>query len=131
MEKLKTAFLYAGLGIAVGSVTSTVSIACMNGIDSTMKQVLVWQAVSALFGLASWLICADFWNLLVRTVIHFVLCFTIAVTTGTFLGYSGSWISSARDMFPAFLLIYVVIYAVMFWVTMNKVKKMNQKLQGQ
>lgn len=130
MEIIKKAVVYAGIGIAIGSVASTVSMACIGGVDGTLKQVLVWQVVSAFFGLATWIMYADFGNLLIRTILHFVLCFVIAVTTGTVLEYYGGWFQCAIGMFLPFILIYMVIYAVIFGVTSVEVKRMNQKLKN-
>ena len=50
------------------------------------------------------------------------------MTVGTFLNYSASWISSARVMLPAFLVIYVTIYVGTFLVRLAETKELNKKL---
>ena len=128
MKRLEGFLTYLFTGIGIGAVVCTVSLAVMGGMDGTLKQILAWLAASALFTVISHIMCMDFGNLLIRTVIHFCLCFALAVTVGTFLNYSASWISSARVMLPAFLVIYVIIYVGTFLVRLAETKELNKKL---
>lgn len=128
MKRLEGFLTYLFTGIGIGTVVCTVSMAVMGGVDGTLRQILAWVAASALFTVISQIMCMDFGNLLIRTVIHFCLCFTLAVTVGTFLNYSSDWLSSARVMLPAFLIIYVIIYVGMFLVRMAETKELNKKL---
>ena len=116
MKRLEGFLTYLFTGIGIGAVVCTVSLAVMGGMDGTLKQILAWLAASALFTVISQIMCMDFGHLLIRTIIHFCLCFTLAVTVGTFLNYSVSWISSARVMLPAFLVIYVINNVMTFIV---------------
>ena len=109
MKRLEEVFTYLFTGIGIGAVVCTVSMAAMGGMNETLKQVLAWLAASALFAVFSKIMCMDFGSLLIRTMIHFCLCFTLAVTVGTFLNYSSGWISSARVMLPAFFISYVIL----------------------
>lgn len=130
MKRIEWLLNNAFIGLGVGSVASTVSIAVMNGMDDTIRQVLVWLAASAVFGIISGIMCMDFANLPVRTVIHFALCFLLAVTVGDFLDYSTGWFAGAKAMLPAFLLIYMVIYISVYSVRIVQTRRLNQRLKG-
>ena len=52
-----------------------------------------------------------------------------SATVGTFLHYSSDWISSARVMLPAFIIIYVIIYVAIFLVRLAETKELNKKLK--
>ena len=71
MKRLEGFLTYLFTGIGIGAVVCTVSLAVMGGMDGTLKQILVWLAASALFTVISHIMCMDFGNLLIRTVIHF------------------------------------------------------------
>lgn len=129
MKRFEEFLISIFTGIGIGAVVCTVTMAAMGGMDATLKQVLVWVAASALFVVISQIMCMDFGNLLIRTVIHFCLCFTLAATVGTFLHYSSDWISSARVMLPAFIIIYVIIYVAIFLVRLAETKELNKKLK--
>lgn len=130
MKRLEEVLTYLFTGIGIGAVMCTVSMAAMGGMNETLKQVLAWLAASALFAVFSKIICMDFGSLLIRSIIHFCLCFILAVTVGTYLNYSSDWISSARVMLPVFFIIYVIIYVGMFMVRLAETKELNKKLNG-
>lgn len=130
MKRLEGIIVTIFAGIGAGAIASTVTIAAMGGMNDTIRQVLVWLAASALFTVISQIMCMDFGNLLVRTAIHFCLCFLLAVTVGSFLHYAADWLSCAKEMLPAFLIIYVVIYIGVFFMHLVETKELNRKLNA-
>lgn len=130
MKRLGEFFTTLFTGIGIGAVVSSVSMAIMGEMDGTLRQVLVWLAASAVFTVITQVMRMEFGNLLIRTVIHFSLCFILAVSVGSYLGYSADWISSARVMLPGFLVIYVIIYTAVFMVRLAEMKELNKRLKA-
>lgn len=130
MKRLEGIIVYLLTGIGIGAIVSTGTIAIMGGMDDTLRQVIVWLAASAAFTLISQIMYRDFANLLVRTVIHFCLCFLLAVTVGSLLHYASSWLICAREMLLPFLVIYVIIYIGVYFVSLAETKELNRKLNA-
>ncbi|MEA5059433.1 MAG: DUF3021 domain-containing protein [Candidatus Pelethousia sp.] len=106
---LKKFVIHIGVGLAIGSVVSTICLALMGGVNSTLMQVMAWLAASALCGVASMIYDIESLPLPLMIGLHAVLCFGIALATGSLLGYGEHFGSRLLLMLPIFIVIYLII----------------------
>lgn len=125
------------IGLSIGFICTTILLWLYNaGSDGSAQDMLiqftVWLGASALYGLVSSIFSAESLSLLFQTVLHFILCALITVTTCLFLGY----ITLAPESLPGlfgilgtFTLVYFIIYILIFFFSWQNVRKINQKLR--
>lgn len=106
---LKKVLTHVGVGLAIGSVTSTVFLALMGGLDETLVQVLAWLGASALFGLISLIYDIESLALPLAIGLHAALCFGVAMGTGYLLGYGERFGPMLIMMLPVFIIVYLAI----------------------
>lgn len=126
---MKKVLTYACVGLAVGSVISTVCIALMSGFDSTIVQVLAWLAASVLYGLVSLVYESDRLPLPAQIGVHLLLCYGVTLATAGGLGYADSLGMLVAATLPSFLIIYVVITAVALLSSAHTARQINEKLR--
>ncbi len=128
--KLKNVLAHIVIGLGIGSVISSLSIAWMSGVDNTLKQVLAWLLASALYGVVSLLYDTDFWPLPVQIAVHLLLCCGITLATAWKLhGDSLGLGLLVQSVLPGFLVVYVVISLILFAVDHRRAREINEKLK--
>ena len=115
-------------GMGIGFIATTVSVIAISGMDGVGRELLVWLAASAIFGVISALVFYTPNNLTLPAAIaiHFAGCITVAVTAVTLCGY----FTSVREVITGFLPVFLVIYAVIYLVCLLMMKH-NEKLINQ
>lgn len=84
-------------------------IISMGGFNNTIREILVWTAASALFGVMSVVTFGnDRMNFILATVLYCAGCFGITVGTCALNGYTG------KGSFGFLLLIFVIVYGVLY-----------------
>ena len=121
---------YLGTGLAVGSVTTCVCLAAMNGMDGTLLQVMAWLCASALYGLVSIIFEAESLPLPLAIGIHLLLCLGITLGTGYLLGYSAQFGSLFLAIIPVFLVLYGLISAGIWLYSRHCARDTNDRLAG-
>ena len=128
--KLKNVLAHIVIGLGIGSVIFSLSIAWMSGVDNTLKQVLVWLLASALYGVVSLLYDTDFWPLPVQIAVHLLLCCGITLATAWKLyGDSLGLGLLVQSVLPGFLVVYVVISLILFAIDHRRAREINEKLK--
>lgn len=106
----KKIITYVGVGLAVGSVTSTACMALMGALDGTLVQVMAWLGASALCGVLSMIYDIESMPLPLAIGLHAALCFGVALGTSYLLGYGKHFGPGlAMQMLPVFIVIYLGI----------------------
>ncbi len=109
-DNMFTKILFACItGIGIGIPITLTCIISLGGFNDTIKEILVWTAASALFGIMSVVTFGnDRMNFVLATVIHCAGCFGITVGTCAINGYAG------KGSFGYLLLIFVIVYGVLY-----------------
>ena len=111
---MRKIFPYLQAGLAIGFVATAISMVVIQGVNDVTKQILVWMAASAIFGLVSMIFMNDRISLPLATLIHFVVCASVAIGAGVLLGYADNLWSLIAGMTPVFLVIYLVVSVVIY-----------------
>lgn len=125
-------FSFALAGTGIGFPVTVLCMTLIGGFNQATRELLIWLAASALFGLTSGLFFQNLnWKLLTATALHFVCCLVIASTAGWLCGYGESFLKLLWAILPVFLLIYIVVYLVVFFAMKQEAKKINKTLDAE
>lgn len=127
-SNIKTIFELIVIGLAIGWITTTICMWIFNGCDSTIKQMTCWLVCSMIFGATT--IIFDKMSLFSATLIHFLITITIVSANSYLLGYDDSFFSTFTTVFPAFIIIYAIIYLICTLIWKNDARQINQKLKN-
>lgn len=120
---------YLQTGLAIGFVATAISMMVIQGVNDVTKQILVWMAASAIFGLVSMIFMNDRISLPLATLIHFVVCASVAIGAGALLGYADSLWSLIAGVMPVFLVIYLVVSVVIYLSIWLNARALNRRLK--
>lgn len=122
-------FLHFGfLGAGIGSLITTLMLLFMGAGSASIKELAVWLVTSFLIGIYTTIMYEDRLKLLTATAIHFVLTFITVVLSGVICDYGNGLLAIFRNMFPTFLIIYVVVYLAIFLSSKANEKEINESL---
>lgn len=122
-------FLHFGfLGAGIGSLITTLMLLFMGAGSASIKELAVWLVTSFLIGIYTTIMYEDRLRLLTATAIHFVLTFVTVVLSGVICDYGNGLLAIFRNMFPTFLIIYVVVYLAIFLSSKANEKEINESL---
>ena len=120
-------FALAGTGI--GFPVTVLCMTLVGGYNQATRELLIWLAASALFGVVSGLFFRkEDVKLLTATVLHFVCCLGIAAAAGWLCGYGDSFLNLLGAMLPVFLLVYAAVYLAVFFAMKREAAQINQAL---
>lgn len=133
---------YGFKGLGIGFIITNIMLyifmysdgALYNG-QEIIKCYMVWAGASVLFGLAS--LVYDFINVghLYQTFIHFLLISVISFLTTSYMLKSilGQQVNLMTDVFPSFILSFVIIYLVIwsgiYFIEKSRLNKLNAKFK--
>lgn len=120
-------------GMGIGFPVTLAAMAAIGGFSGVILEFAVWMVASALFGLLSGLLFFSKNELPFPAALglHFVGCFAVAVKACSVAGYSDSLMELIGSILPAFVIIYVLIYAVCFAVMKHHEKQINEALNNE
>lgn len=129
IKDLFTKIMFACLlGVGIGVPITLICIISMGGFNDSIREILVWTAASALFGVLSvFTFGNDRVNFIVATLLHCAGCFGITVGACAINGYAD------KGSFGYLLLIFVVVYGVLYGGSLISMKinakKANEALE--
>ena len=120
---------FALSGTGIGFPVTAVCMLLIGGYNEVTREVLIWMAASALFGIASGLFFQKLnLKLLTATALHFVCCLGIASTAGWLCRYADSFLELVGSMVPMFVLVYAVVYLATFFAMKREAAQINKAL---
>ena len=119
-------------GTGIGFPVTALCMLLIGGHNEVTREILVWMAASALFGIASGLFFQKLnLKLLTATVLHFVCCLGIASTAGWLCGYADSFLELVGSMIPVFALVYAAVYLSIFFAMKREAAQINKALEAE
>ena len=123
---------YALTGTGIGFPITALCMLLIGGYNQATRELLIWMAASALFGLASGLFFQkDNLKLLTATALHFLCCLVIASTAGWLCGYADSFLALLGSILPVFVLVYLVVYLSVFFSMRREAERINKALDAE
>ena len=90
----------------------------LTGVGTMAVCILLWGLIGVLFQVGDWFFQQD-WSLLRMTATHFISMFLGLLPLGILAG----WFPLNLSNILFFSLIFAVIYAIIFWISLQKMKK--------
>jgi hypothetical protein len=123
---------FALSGTGIGFPITALCMLLIGGYNGATREILIWMAASALFGVVSGLFFRkQDVNLLMATGLHFVCCLGIASTAGWLCGYAESFLSLVGSILPVFVLVYAVVYLSIFFSMKREAERINKALEAE
>lgn len=123
---------YALSGTGIGFPVTALCMLLIGGWNEVTREILVWMAASALFGITSGLFFRkENLNLLTATALHCVCCLCIASLAGWLCGYAPSFLKLIGSMIPVFALVYAVVYLSIFFGMKKEAERINRALDAE
>ena len=121
---------YILTGTGIGFPVTVLCMTLIGGYNQATRELLIWLAASALFGLTTGLFYQKLnLDLLLATVLHAGCCLIIASTAGWLCGYADSFLSLMSGILPIFALVYTFVYLAVFLSMTREAKQINQSLE--
>lgn len=99
------------LAVGFGTLIFTPMIIFDNGIDDTMRSVIIWLAASVLYGVSFSILKM---KTIFRYPLHIIACFVITLAVRTGYSYFMNGEIHFKKLFLVTLPIFVVIYVLLF-----------------
>lgn len=129
-SKIQIFFLYAIVGIGIGSIVSAIVLMLVFGMTEMIQNLIVWLIASGIFGLISLVYESERFSLLTATCIHAPVVFGTALIFGWLLGYGdGSILLLLRRMLPIIILTYIIVHFILFLIRRTAVQDVNSRLK--
>ncbi|SDB39219.1 Protein of unknown function [Streptococcus henryi] len=124
---LKTAILYFLIGIGFGGIINSLTLMLNGAEGQTTSQIGTVVIVSGCMGLVSLIFELDKPAFAWRLGAHFLAVFSLVILLNRLLGITGNLFR--LDVLGQFLLIYLLVWAVVIYMTQQRVAKINEKLR--
>ena len=118
------------IGAGIGSVITIIFMFALGNQTASIKEFTFWILASMIMGIATKIMFTDKIKLPVATILHFIICFTVVVTTNFTCGYIDSVSTVFKLIVPMFIAIYIFVYAVMFITAKLNEKAVNKSLDN-
>ncbi len=131
MKKNTTPWMqYILTGTGIGFPITVLCMILIGGFSQAARELLIWMAASALFGLVSGLFYQKLnLDLLTATGLHAVCCLAIATTACWLCGYADSIWSLLNGILPVFALVYTFVYLAVFLIMTREARQINKSLE--
>ena len=121
---------YILTGTGIGFPVTAVCMLLIGGFSQATKEILVWAAASALFGMISGLFFHKLnLKLITATALHFVCCLLIVSLAGWLCGYAPSFLELLARMIPVFVAVYTVVYLGIYLGMKREAEQINRALE--
>lgn len=124
---MKTAVYYFLIGTGFGSIIYSLSLILNQTGSQTAWQIGAVVLVSGCMGLVSMIFTLDYPAFVWRLVVHFLAVYTLYLFANRIGGNTENFLSLVSLV--QFLLVYVLVWAVVVFMTRQKVAKINEKLR--
>lgn len=124
---MKTAVYYFLIGTGFGSIIYSLSLILNNANSQAPWQIGMVVLVSGCMGLVSMIFALDYPAFIWRLAGHFLAVYTLYLFANHIGGNSEDFLSLVT--LAQFLLVYVLVWAVVVFMTRQKVAKINEKLR--
>lgn len=124
---MKTAVYYFLIGTGFGSIIYSLSLILNQTGSQTAWQIGAVVLVSGCMGLVSMIFTLDYPAFVWRLVVHFLAVYTLYLFANRIGGDTENFLSLVTLI--QFLLVYVLVWAVVVFMTRQKVAKINEKLR--
>lgn len=128
--KIKNVILACISGIGIGMPITLLCMTLIGGYNGVIREFLVWLIASALFGVLSLVFQSSKINFIVATIIHCIGCLLVTCTSCAVIGYSDNFVSILLAVLPIFVVVYAVIYTVSIITMKKEAKKANEALKS-
>ena len=127
---MKKYVLSAIIGMGFGFPITLLCMALIGGYNAIMKELLIWMAASALYGVLSTIMDERKFDmpLPVSIGLHFFGCVVITLGAALLCGYVGSIADVLPILIPA-IGIYFVVYFICFLLMKQNEKAVNKALE--
>ena len=127
---MKKYVLNAIIGMGFGFPITLLCMALIGGYNAVMKELLIWMAASALYGVLSTIMDERKFDmpLPVSIGLHFFGCVVITMGAALLCGY----VSSISDVLPILIpavIIYAVVCLICFLLMKQNEKAVNKALE--
>ena len=128
---MKTNYLQnAIIGMGFGFPVTLVCMALFGGFHPVLRELMIWMAASALYGILSGVIFTknEEFPLPVAVGLHCLGCIVITLGAAALCGY----VTGIADILPVLipaLIIYALIYGICILMMKHNEKQINQVLQ--
>ncbi len=130
MKTLLNILHFGIIGAGIGSVITTISMFALGNQTANIKEFALWILASMIMGIATKIMFTDKIKLPVATILHFLFCFSIVVTTNIACGYINNVSMVFKLIVPMFIAIYILVYAVIFITAKFNEKAVNKSLDS-
>lgn len=121
---------YILTGTGIGFPITVLCMTLVGGYNQATRELMIWLAASALFGLTTGLFYQKLnLDLLTATALHAVCCLAIASTAGWLCGYASSFLELLNGILPVFALVYTFVYLAVFLSMTRQAKQINKTLE--
>ena len=124
---MKKAVYYFLIGIGFGGIIYSLTLILNNSGHQAPWQIGAVVLVSGCMGLISMIFTLDYPAFIWRLVVHFLVVYTLYLFANHIGGNTENFLSLVTLL--QFLLVYVLVWAVVVFMTRQKVAKINEKLQ--
>ena len=124
---MKKAVYYFLIGIGFGSIIYSLTLILNNANSQAPWQIGMVVLVSGCMGLVSMIFALDYPAFIWRLIVHFLAVYTMYLFVNQIIGNSKNFLS--LSILAQFLLVYVLVWAVVVFMTRQKVAKINEKLR--
>lgn len=128
MKKLLNILHFGIIGTGVGFFMTALSICFVGAEGCTVKEMLIWAAASFLCGVITIIMFTDKLKLPVATLIHLVCVFCTVLGANAACGYGNGITDILKNMLPAFLIIYIAVYLIVFFCAKANANQINKVL---
>jgi hypothetical protein len=124
MRKIVRSFL---IGIGYGSIIYILSLYVQNVEIQTLSNITSVVLISGLIGVCSLIFTTDFLNFKWQLVLHFFIVLSLIIAMNVYNGFTGQFLTFG--FLGGFVLVYLVVWSLMIYITHEKVERINKKLQ--
>lgn len=120
-------------GMGIGFPVTLVCMIAIGGMNSVIREFLVWMIASAIYGLLTAIMFFRNSDLPfpISLGLHCIECLAVTAGACSLLGYGTSVMELVIGILPVFVVIYAVVYGVCFAVMKHHERKINEALNQQ
>ena len=124
---MKKALYYFLIGIGFGGIIYSLNLILNNANSQAPWQIGMVVLISGCIGLVSMIFVLEHPAFIWRLIVHFLAVYTMYLFVNQIIGNSKNFLS--LSILAQFLLVYVLVWLVVVFLTRQKVAKINEKLR--
>ena len=124
---MKKALYYFLIGIGFGGIINSLNLILNNANSQAPWQIGMVVLISGCIGLVSMIFVLEHPAFIWRLIVHFLAVYTMYLFVNQIIGNSKNFLS--LSILAQFVLVYVLVWLVVVFLTRQKVAKINEKLR--